>query len=185
MKLRRAADVAGHVQMNESKIGGLNSVSKWVGTMLALKMSEQGQINLNSKVRDCLPDLPAHHTYRIIDALACRSGVRHYGETKSPLSPSSDWGEQDYATAADEIPNFWHDLLVGPVGAYHYSSFGYPIVDACLEAASGKSIRQLLLDKISTPHGLSTLKVEDLEDNDPARVKFYTVSGGQNVEITP
>ncbi|MCI0361987.1 MAG: serine hydrolase, partial [Planctomycetaceae bacterium] len=156
-----------------------------VGTILALKMAEQGQINLNSKVRDCLPDLPAHHTYRIIDALACRSGVRHYGGAKSPLSPDTDWGAEDYATAADAIPNFWHDPLAGPVGAYRYSTFGYSIADACLEAASGKSLRQLLQDKISTPYGLATLKVEDLEDLDPARVKFYTVKNGQNDETTP
>jgi CubicO group peptidase (beta-lactamase class C family) len=177
------ADVAGGVKINENKVMRLNSVSKWVGTVLALKMQEQGEINLNSKVRDCLPDIPDHHTYRIIDALACRSGVRHYGGAKSNQSPGGDWGSQDYAKAGDAIPNFWHDPLAKPVGAYHYSSFGYPIADACLEAASGKSLRQLLVDKIGTPHGLSTLKVEDLEDNDPARVKFYSFKTG--AEIAP
>jgi CubicO group peptidase (beta-lactamase class C family) len=179
------ADVGGGVAMNENKIGRLNSVSKWVGTILAMKMQEQGEINLNAKVRDCLPDIPEHHTYRIIDALACRSGVRHYGGAKSNKSPTNDWGEKDYSEAADAIPNFWHDPLAVPVGAYHYSSFGYPIADACLEEASGKSLRQLLKDKISTPNGLSSLKVEDLEDNDPNRVKFYTVKNGQNSEIAP
>ncbi len=179
------ADVAGGVKMNENKIGRLNSVSKWVGTILAMKMQEQGEINLNAKVRDCLPDIPEHHTYRIIDALACRSGVRHYGGAKSNKSPTNDWGEKDYAEATDVLPNFWHDPLAVPVGAYHYSSFGYPIADACLEEASGKSLRQLLVEKLSTPNGLSSLKVEDLEDNDPNRVKFYTVKNGQNSQIDP
>lgn len=184
-RVKGKADVAGNVPMSENKVMRLNSVSKWVGTILEMKLAEQGKLNLNAKVRTYLPELPAHHDYRVIDVLACRSGVRHYGETKSPDSPNHNWAEDDFATARDAIPMFWHDPLANIPGEYHYSSFAHSIADACAEKSTGKSISQLLKSTLSTPYGVSSLAVEELDDNNPQRVKFYTVKNGQNVAITP
>jgi CubicO group peptidase (beta-lactamase class C family) len=184
-KVMGKADIAANVPMTEHKVGRLNSVSKWVGSLVALRLSEQGQLNLNAKANTYLADLPDHHTYRVIDALTCRSGVRHYGETKSPDSPSGDWAENDYSTATEALPKFWLDPLASPVGEYHYSSFGYTVSDACMESATGQAFSQLLTSVLSTPHGISSLKVEDLADGNPQRMKFYKRQGSANVAITP
>lgn len=183
-KVQGEADVAGNVPMTENKVGRLNSVSKWVGSLVALRLAEQGKLDLKAKARTYVSDLPAHHTYRVVDLLACRSGVRHYGETTSNLSPKN-WSENDFATAAQAIPNFWHDPLASPVGSYHYSSFGYPIADACMEEVTGKPFRQVLQSVISSPNGVPSLKVEELSDGNNQRMKFYTRKNGRNVQITP
>ncbi len=183
-RVKGHADVAGNVPMTEHKIGRLNSVSKLVGSVVLVRLEEQGKINLKSKASTYIDGLPAHHNYRVLDLLACRSGVRHYGEPTSSDSPTG-WSENDFDTAADVLPNFWLDPLASPSGSYHYSSFGYTISDACAEEVSGKSFRNLVKDLVATPAGASTLRVEDLEDNNPNRVKFYTVENGQNVEVSP
>lgn len=183
-RVKGKADVAGNVAMSEHKIGRLNSVSKLVGSVALVRLEEQGKIDLKAKASSYIADLPAHHNYRVLDLLACRSGVRHYGEPTSNQSPTG-WSENDFATAMDVIPNFWHDPLASPSGSYHYSSFGYTISDACAEQVSGKSFSNLLVDLVSNPAGASSLKVENLEDNSHLRVKFYTVKNGQNVEVDP
>jgi serine beta-lactamase-like protein LACTB, mitochondrial len=178
------ADVGSNLPMNETSISRLNSVSKLLGTVVLLRLEEQNKIDLKKKARDILPDLPGHHTYRVVDLLACRSGVRHYGGSVSPQSPKN-WTESDYDFARDAIPNFWLDPLAAPVSAYHYSSFGYSISDACAEQVTGKAFRELLQTHVSIPAGASTLKVEDRETANPKRVKYYTQNGSSNVEVTP
>ena len=179
------ADVVGGVKMNEHKVGRLNSVSKWVAGIVCLKAVEQGQLDLMATAKSRIDDLPDHHTYKLRDLLACRSGVRHYGEATSPESPGGDWGDDDYATALEAAPMFWHDPLAGVVGQYHYSTHGYTILGAALEDALNKSSAQIIQGMLSTPHGLPTLKAEDLSDGNAARMKFYTKSGNSNVLVTP
>jgi CubicO group peptidase (beta-lactamase class C family) len=166
------ADVQNNVKMTENHIGRLNSVSKWAGAIISLKQVEKGQFNLDVAAKSYLPNLPAHHTYKVKDLLSCRSGIRHYGESTSPLSPG-DWGDADYATAAEAAPMFWNDPLAAPIGAYHYSTHGYTIQAACLEAALDQPIADIVKATLSTPFGLSTLDVEDLDDGNPLRMKFY------------
>lgn len=178
------SDVENEVMMTEHRVGRLNSVSKWAAGIIALKQVEQGKFNLNATAKSYLADLPDHHTYTVQDLLACRSGVRHYGEATSPQSPSG-WSGNQFDTAAAAAPMFWHDPLAKPVGAYHYSTHGYTIFGAALEQAVGQPIGDIIKSTLSTPYGLPTLKMENLSDNNPQRMKFYTKSGSGNVQVQP
>ena len=86
------------------------SVSKLIASVLALKLEEKGKLDLTKKVRSYIPEMPEHHNYRVIDLLTCRSGVRHYGGTQSPLSPAN-FGDKKYETAYEAMKSFWHDPL--------------------------------------------------------------------------
>jgi CubicO group peptidase (beta-lactamase class C family) len=178
------ADVENQIPMSETSVSRLNSVSKLVGSIVLLRLEEQQKINLKHKARDILTDLPQHHSYRVIDLLTCRSGVRHYGDPTSGES-TDNWSEQDFEKATDAISNFWNDPLASPVGAYHYSTFGYSISDACAEKVTGKSFRELLQTYVSNPTGASTLRVEDLETPVAKRVKYYTPLHVRNGVVTP
>jgi len=181
------SDIANQTKANENHVFRLASVSKWVGAVLALKMEQQGEINLNAKVSSFLDDLPNHHTSRVIDTLSCRAGIRHYNEPTSPQSPTG-WGNTVFENATDAAPNLWLDPLSVPDGVYHYSTHGYIFSAACLEQASGKSTPQLIRSKLSIPYGLSTLRTEDLDLNIATRVKLYDAVDSKdfskgNVEI--
>ena len=57
------ADVESQTKVNESHIFRFASVSKLIAAAVALKAVEQGQLNLNAKVKSLLPEIPDHHTY--------------------------------------------------------------------------------------------------------------------------
>lgn len=166
------ADIANQTPVTQNHVFRLASVSKWVGAVMALRMEEQGQINLNAKVSSLLDGIPEHHTSRVIDTLTCRAGIRHYGGTASSLSPSN-WGSTLYDSALATAPNLWNDPLAVPVSSYHYSTHSYILSAACMEQASGRSTPQLIRDELAIPFGLDTLRTEDLSLNVPARVKLY------------
>jgi|GEM_PF-6978139 len=174
------ADIQSQTKVTENHIFRLASVSKLLAATISLREQELGHINLNDKIKTCLPQTPSHHTYRVIDLLSCRSGVRHYGEPTSPKSPEK-WAGKEYGTALEASKQFWHDPLVGPVGDYHYSSFGYSIAGAALEAATGKSIGQTVIGTLATPYGLATLDAEDPSENKPMRVTLYQLNDEDNV----
>lgn len=183
------SDKANQVKMTEHRVGRLNSVSKFVAAILSLQQVEKGNLNLNTTAKSYLPDLPAQHTYKVRDLLACRSGVRHYNEPVSPQSPTN-WSNNQFDTDADAIPMFWNDPLASPVGAYHYSTHGYTILGACLEQVSHKSVPNLIRTELSQKYGLSTLAAEDHSANVPERMTLYQWKGrgprgklGRNVEF--
>lgn len=173
------SDVANNVKMTEHRIGRLNSVSKWVAGIISLQQVEKGNLNLNSSAKSYLSDLPDHHTYKVKDLLACRSGVRHYGETVSPQSPTG-WSGDHFDTALDAAPMIWNDPLASSVGWYHYSTHGYTILGAALEEAANKSIGNIILTDLNQKYGLPTLKAEDVTQSNSKRMKLYNT---QNVEI--
>ncbi|HUG18733.1 MAG TPA: serine hydrolase [Planctomycetaceae bacterium] len=173
------SDVANNVKMTEHRIGRLNSVSKWVGGIISLQQVEKGNLNLNASAKSYLSDLPDHHTYKVKDLLACRSGVRHYGETTAPGNPAN-WDDNHYNTALDAAPMIWNDPLASSVGWYHYSTHGYTILGAALEEAANKSIGNIILTDLNQKYGLPTLKAEDVTQSNSKRMKLYNT---QNVEI--
>ena len=154
------------------------SVSKLLASVLAMKLEEKGKLDLNKKVRFYIPELPEHHNYRVIDLLTCRSGVRHYGEKQSHLSPK-DFGDKKYDTSYAAMKNFWHDPLVNKSRAYHYSTHGYTIAAAVMEKVTGKSISKLIKDELSNPYQLYTLAAEDKSVYRSARVRLYEYDKNQ------
>lgn len=174
------ADVASQTKVNENHVFRLASVSKLMAGVLTLREEEKGNIQLSARVPDLLSEIPAHHQYTVRDLVACRSGVRHYNEPTSDLSPAS-WDQLSYATSLEAAQQFWHDPLAGPIGSYHYSSHGYTILGACLEQATGKTTAQLIKQTLANPHGLGTLAAEDLSVNQPKRVSIYTLNNTESV----
>lgn len=166
------ADVANNIKVNENHVFRLASVSKWVTALIGLRLEQQGKINLNSKTRDCMPQIPAFHTSRVVDLLSNRGGIRHYGEPTSPQSPTG-WGSTIYENTTDMIPNIMLDPLKVPVGMPHYSTYSSEMAGGCFEAATGKTTPNLIRDVIGIPFGLQTLRAEDKSLNAPARVKLY------------
>ena len=92
-------------------------MDRWslVAGVVTLQQVEKGNFNLNAKASDYLPDLPAHHTYRVKDLLACRS-VEIAGLTLADFQPA-DLGqpvlfEQGITLAAHTVESVDKTLLV-------------------------------------------------------------------------
>jgi CubicO group peptidase (beta-lactamase class C family) len=163
------ADINDDEWMDSGHVGSLGSVSKAVGGVLTMRMVEQNLIDLDDDSRDWVPSMPAHHTHTIGDLIANRGCVGHYGDIGTGAFDNTP-----YASALDAAEQFWDEPLVCTPPNYYYSSPGYTLAGAVLEAAGGDDIKALVRNKLTNPFGLGTLAPQDLNDPSVRRMAIYT-----------
>jgi CubicO group peptidase (beta-lactamase class C family) len=161
------ADTAAGTWMDSEHVVGLASVSKAVAGTLMIRLAEQGEFSTMDNVRDLLPGLPAHHTYRVGQLASNLGCVQHYDE-------GHGFGDDTpYATSRASAQHFWNDPLVCQVGSYHYSTHGYTILCAAFEAATGQNTADLIENQLTNPFALGTVKAERIGDTSVRRARVY------------
>jgi CubicO group peptidase (beta-lactamase class C family) len=127
------------------------SISKLIMALTALRLVDEGKLDLNRDVSDYLgwklrsphhPDAPVTLTHLLMH----RAGLSDAGGYSIPL------GESLEAKFAD--PASWRD--VGPPGdaAFEYANLGSPLVATVLEAASGERYDRLVERLVFAPLGV-------------------------------
>lgn len=141
MSQGRVSYVQGYGSINANAPTDIASVAKPLTAVLALKMAEEGSVDLDVPVNQYLSGstLPSGVTLRTL--LSHTSGLPHYsgllkasGFTQSALKPSA--------------------LVASPGQRYTYSSPGYVIASWALESAEGQDFLELLNDKVARPAGI-------------------------------
>jgi serine beta-lactamase-like protein LACTB len=110
------------------------SVSKLMTATAAARLVQAGRLDPDAPVQTALPyidnDWPAISARQLAAHI---SGIPHY------QAVDRDRGDVHYAHVRDAIGVFsGRDLLSPPGAAYHYSSFGYTLLSAAVEAAAGE-----------------------------------------------
>ena len=113
----------------------LASVSKVIAATAAAKLAEEGRIDIDAPVGDALPWLPATWSPVTVRQLASHtSGAPHYAGNDLQVL-----GRVRYPTARDAVGIFsGRALLSVPGTTYRYSSWGYTLLGAVIEARSGE-----------------------------------------------
>jgi CubicO group peptidase (beta-lactamase class C family) len=163
------ADLGAGVWMDSTHVGSIASVSKAITGTLAERMQEQGLLDLDDATRDWVPSMPVKHTHTVADLLANRGCVRHY------VTGLDDQAGKSYATALAAAATIWDDDLVCTpgTGQYNYSTHGYTLAAAALEAAGGDDIKDLFHKLLTTPFGLGTLGAQNFSSS-VHRMSLYT-----------
>lgn len=149
------ADIENDVPATPQTVYRLASISKPITAVLALQMAERGELDLDAPVHTLVPQWPEKAwPISTRQLLAHLGGVRHYqGETEST---------EHYARQTDSLPRFAADpLLHEPGTKYHYSTYGYNLVAAVVEARTGKSFAAVLRERIAEPAKAPTLQDDD------------------------
>lgn len=170
------ADVEEGIWMDSRHVQRLASVSKAVAGVLLLEMVEAREVDLDDESGDLIPGLPAHHTHTVGQLASNRGCVRHYEDGEDGFAGD------EFDTALEAAEEFWDDPLVCTPGEVFYSTHGYTILAAALEQIAGTSAEQLLLDRLTTPFDLDTLRTEELDDDSVRRAKIYSWDGDENDE---
>jgi len=173
------ADVENDVPATPQTVYRLASISKPITAVLAMQLAEQGQLDLDADVQALVPSWPAKPwpvTTRQL--LAHLGGVRHYlREGESTVH---------YATQTEGLVCFAADpLLHQPGSKYHYSTYGYNLVAAVVEARTGVPFAQVLRQRIAEPAGATTLQDDDVRRIVRGRAQGYVRVGDvlQNSEL--
>ena len=149
------ANVDDGIWMDSSHISSTASVSKAVAGVLTMRMVEQNLIDLDDLTEDWVPAMPNHHTHTVGQLLSNRGCVRHYN------TGASDVDEDDYDTALEASEEFWDDsLMCDPTtdDEDHYSTHGYTLLGAALEAAGDDDVKGLVRSQLTNPFDLGTLR---------------------------
>ncbi|MEE2566806.1 serine hydrolase domain-containing protein [Hyphobacterium marinum] len=154
----------------------LGSVSKVVTATLAARLADDGVIDLDAPISTWMPDLPEHHRATTLrQLLGHQGGVRHYGRADfDPTAPGGIIDRRFYPDSASALALFIEDPLVNEPGtAYAYTTFGYTLAAAVMEAATGEDFLSLVEAQITVPLGLDTLGPDRPLQVTPNRVGFY------------
>lgn len=145
------------------------SISKSLTGTLAAKLAATGRLDLDAPVQQyvgaAFPQKQAPVTCRQLAGHT--SGVRHYrrGETASA---------QQYPSLTSALVIFGADDLEHDPGAeMTYSTYGYTLLGAALEGATGAEFPALLQAEILAPLGMDATVVDDARAIIPDRAGVY------------
>lgn len=151
------ADVEGRRAATPQTRFRIYSTSKSIGAVAAMSLVESGQLDLDVPVSTYLPDLPAHvGAVTVRQLLAHRSGIRHYRDGEWDIVSKSN------CTRPKEALSVFVDdpLEFAPGSGYRYSTYGYVLLSAVLEAAAGQPFDALVRERVFKPAGMTATAIE-------------------------
>jgi CubicO group peptidase (beta-lactamase class C family) len=153
----------------------LASITKTFTAIGILQLVEKGKIDLDAEVQTYVPYFPKKKwpvTIRLV--LGHLGGISHYRDydkeghikehknTKEALAIFSDF-----------------DLVAEPGTKYNYSSYGFNLLGAVIEGASGQSYGDYIKENIFVPLGMENSRLDDPVELIPYRVRGYRIINNQ------
>jgi CubicO group peptidase (beta-lactamase class C family) len=149
------ANLSVGTRVNRNTRFRIGSDSKLFTTAIAARLVAAGRLSLDAPISTYLPELPPAYRALTVRLLAGHlAGIRHYG-------PGEFINTVAYPTVSTSLGVFLKDTLLAAPGArYFYSSYGFNLLGAVLEAASGDPFATLLHQEVIEPLGLDQTALE-------------------------
>jgi CubicO group peptidase (beta-lactamase class C family) len=162
------ADVAKKVPVTNETQFRVGSVSKALTSAAVAQLYERGVLDLDAPVQRYVPSFPDKGypitTRQLAGHLA---GIRHYREGEF-LS------NRRYASVREELTIFEGDSLLFPPGTrFSYSSFGWTLVSAVIEGASGQEFLDYMSRNVFQPLGMTHTAPDRADSIMPQRSAVY------------
>jgi serine beta-lactamase-like protein LACTB len=155
----------------------IGSVSKPLTSAALVKLVEEGKLDLDSPVQKYVPSFPDKGAVITPRMLAGHlGGIRHYKDGE----PDS---QKHYDTVLGGLERFQNDPLVVPPGTkFSYSSYGFNLLSAVIEAASGESFLETEQKLVFTPLGLLHTTADQPAQIIEQRARFYSGTKGKSIQ---
>jgi CubicO group peptidase (beta-lactamase class C family) len=163
------SDLENRVPAKAESAYRLASVTKPMTAAAVLKLVEEGKVDLDAEARAYVPFFPAKpHPVTVRQLLGHLGGVSHYRnyDLEGHFKTRKDTRES-IAVFAD------FDLVAEPGTRFAYSSYGYNLLGAVIEGASGKPFGEFMREKIWGPLGMESTRMDDPDAIIPNRVRGY------------
>jgi CubicO group peptidase (beta-lactamase class C family) len=158
----------------------IGSVSKTMTASALGLLVERGLLDLDAPVQAYVPDFPEKRwTITTRQLGGHTAGIRHYRGEEMLSS-------KNYPTVESGLEIFADDpLLFEPETGYSYSSYGWNLLSAVLESASGEEFLGFMRDEVFEPLGLRHT-VPDFNDSIVVhRAEFYEAGQGGAIVNAP
>ena len=142
---------------------------------------EKGTLHLEDEIQTYVPAFPRKEwPVTLRQLMGHVAGIRHYAN-------DADYGPTAHCErAADAIKTFANDpLRFEPGTQYGYSTYGWVLVSAAVEAATKEPLSSFMKAQVFTPLGMTATTFESSSEPVSDRVTFYqrrfTGDGGEGV----
>ncbi len=169
------ADLENMVQAKPESSYRLASITKTLTAIAVLKLAEAGKIDLDAEIQTYVSSFPRKKwpvTVRLL--LGHLGGISHYKnyEVEGHIKVHKNTKE-----ALAIFQDF--DLIAQPGTRYYYSSYGFNLLGAVVEGASGMPYGQYIKKYIFEPLGMKDTRMDDPVDIIPNRVRGYRLIDGE------
>ncbi|WP_084087112.1 serine hydrolase domain-containing protein [Aerolutibacter daejeonensis] len=171
-------DVEHRQNVDRGTVFRLASVSKAITATAAAKLMEQGALDVDAPVQAMLPWLDVRWAPLTPRQLAAHtSGLPHY----QPVDDAR--GGVHYAKVRDAVAVFRdRELLSSPGTRYSYSSWGYTLLSAVIEARVGIPFLDFLASRVT--QGLA-IGPDATDTGNPSAARAYEFVDGKAVPAAP
>ncbi len=152
------ADVENHVPVTCRSIFRLASISKPITAVAVLQLAAAGKLDLDAPIQTYVPCFPEKRwpvTCRLL--LTHQAGVRWYRGMEMAST-------RHYQTVREGLGQFQNDPLeFRPGTRFLYSTYGYNLLGAAVEGASGQSYMDYVQQHIFQPSGMAHTRDDSAE----------------------
>lgn len=162
------ADVENAVPVRPESVFRFASISKPLTAIAALVLVQQGRLDLDAPVQRYVPYFPEKQwPVTVRQLLSHQAGIRHYkGDEFASTRHYSSLREALAVFAADPLE---HE----PGTKYVYSTYGFNLAGAAVEAAAGMPYWQWTAQQVLLPAGADSLRPDHVYQLIPYRVRGY------------
>ena len=169
------ADVEQRVPVNPAltkfRVG---STAKSMTAMAVGRLYETGKLDLDAPIQQYLPDYPQQEgviTARLLGGHL--AGIRHYKDESEMLS------NVPYSSVYEALSIFKDDPLVGQPGSrFSYSSYGFNLLSAVVEAAAGEDFLSYMSTTVFDPIGMTGTVPDRVFPIVSDRSRYYEIVDG-------
>jgi len=174
------ADIEQRVPVRPSSKFRVGSVAKPMTAALLALLFEEGKIDLDAPVQDYVPSFPTKRGPVTTRQLAGHTaGIRHY-------QGNEFLNTRHYETVEEGLAIFAADpLMFHPGTAYAYSSYGWNLVSAVIESASGEAFLEQMEARVFEPLGMRETEPDQNRLILLERVRPYVRNADGRLENAP
>ncbi|HYP14236.1 MAG TPA: serine hydrolase domain-containing protein [Bryobacteraceae bacterium] len=175
------SDIENFVPAKSSTLFRTASIAKPMTAVAVLQLVEQGKVQLDVPVSTYVKSfLPKQYQVTVRQLLGHLGGVRHYRDNSEMYSTRHFWNTTEALSAFQS-----DDLVHEPGLKMTYTTYGYVLLGAVVEAVSGRSYWEYLRDNVLLPAGMRATQVDDVYTIVPNRSRGYRKAGADEVVNAP
>lgn len=169
------ADLENKVPAKPESSYRLASLTKTITSVAILQLVEKGKIDLDAEVQTYVPYFPKKKwPVTVRQLLGHLGGISHYKNYDIEGHIKVHKNTKEALTIFQDF-----DLVAEPGARYNYSSYGYNLLGAVIEASSGQSYGDYIKEHIFEPLGMKDSRLDDPVDLIPNRVRGYRIIEGE------
>lgn len=158
----------------------IGSISKPLTAVGLMELVQAGKVDLDAPVQKYVPSFPDKGTVITVRMIGGHlGGIRHYKDDEME-------NQKHYSDVLEGLKIFQDDPLVSPPGTkFNYSSYGFNLVSAVIESASGENFLSYMQEHVFTPLGLVHTTADQNTRIVEERSRFYELPKDGTVQNAP